>query len=304
MRRIVFLILYLIIVTPCIAKEVSIDDVYQQAYRINEEIEILKNHFGIKEMIQVAPIYANFTSSHTWQKTYEILFKLNVLRKEYDLPVIAVPAREPKLRPKPQIVFEQALRILTEIEIIKYQLDITKKSSSPPEFSGKTLADNFNLMNHISYQIDLLTGSSFTPSYVFAQAMRISEDVNSILDSLNIQDDTIPPPKQNDAILNDAFKTALQLLQEIKRIEQLGDVQGIETYPFEKMTTITPAEVFNITGIILAELQGIKARLNLSHELTPVAEFYENKTPDNVKQIFDWCLRKLRLVTTLIINKN
>ncbi len=300
MYRVYLFTFYLIFSINCIAKEITIDEVYQQAYRINEEIEILKRHFDIDEMIQVAPIYADFTSAHTWQKAYEILFKLNILREKHDLPFLAVSSREPSLNPKPQIVFAQSLRILTEIDILKYQLDITEKTELPPKFSGKTLTDNFNLMNHISYQIDLLTGTSFTPSYVFAQTIRINEDVNTILDVLNIQDNTIPPPKQNNMIPADAFKTALQLLQEIKRLEQLGNIKGIESYPFEQIEKITPSEVFSMTGILLAELQVIKADLGLFHALTPIAQYYENRTPSDVQQILGWSIRKLQLITTLV----
>ena len=303
MYRIYLSIFFLIFSVNCIAKDITIDEVYQQIFRINEEIEILKRHFNIDEILQVAPIYTNFTSLHTWQKSYEISFKLNILREKHHLPFLATASLEPSLEARPQIVFAQARRILTEIEIIKYQLDITEMSAQPPTFTGKTLADNFNLMNHISYQIDLLTGSSFTPSYVFSQAMRISEDINIILDELNIQDNTIPPPKQNGATPADSFKTALQLLREIRRLEQLENIEGIDIHPFEKIEKITPSEVFGIAGIVLAELQRIKADLRLFHALTPIALHYEDKTPSDVQQIFGWCVRGLQLITMLAANK-
>lgn len=302
MYRICFVIIYYVLISTTVtAKEITIDEVYQQIYRINEEINILKRHFNITQVISVEPIAANFTSAHTWQKTYEILFKLNILRNKYGLPLLAVPSREPHLHPKPQIVFAQALRILTEIDIIKYQLDIVDKSPSPPAISNKTLTDNFNLLNDTSYQIDLLIGGSFTPSHPFSQAMRIYDDINTILEALNIQDETISPTKQINSVPADVFDTALQLLHEVKRVGQLGDIKSIEIYPFEqiKRKNITPTEVFGMTGIILAELQNIKAYLGLHHELTPIARYYENKVPADVKQMLAWCVRKLQLITTL-----
>lgn len=302
MCRIFFVIIYFVLMSTTVtAKEITVDEVYQQVYRVSEEINILKRHFNITQVVSVEPIVASFSPAHTWQKTYEILYKLNILRNKYGLPLLAVSSREPTLSPDPQIVFAQALRILIEIDIIKYQLDITDKSPSPPEFSNKTLTDNFNLLNDISYQIDLLISASFTPSHVFSQAMRINDDVNTIIEALNIQDDTIPPIKQIDSKPADAFSTALQLLHEVKRIGQLGDIKSIEIYPFEqqKRKNITPTEVFGITGIVLAELQSIKAQLGLYYELTPIAKHYENKTPADVKQMLDWCTRKLQLITTL-----
>jgi hypothetical protein len=54
-----------------------------------------------------------------------------------------------------------------------------------------------------------------------------------------------------------------------------------------------------LTGIILAELQPLKAYLQLKHVLTPTAHFYKNKTPAEVKQVLGWSVRKLELIQAI-----
>lgn len=281
------------------AGEVTPNDVYTQTFQINEEVKLLKHFFNIDEVLQAPEIKAVLLPRHTWQKTYEVLHKINILRQKVGLPFITVPSREPTQEVIPLHIYEQALRILTELNLLKFYLGIQEKIAPTPPFSGKTITDEFNLLNHISYQIDLLNGTAFNPSAVFAQAMRIHEDINMLLEALEIKDDTIPPPKKADAIPTDSFEAALQLLREIKRVQNLAHIESIDTYVFKSNKNTSITEVFGLAGIVLVELQTLKAYLDLKHAFTPLANFYYDKTPGDVQQMLRWSTKKMQLIQSL-----
>jgi len=289
-------LLILLPVTSLAIQETN--QVYIQLLQINEEINLLKRHFNLPETIPAPEIKGlELSPRYSWQKSYEVLLKINILREKLNLPVIAVPSREPSLEVTPSHLYEQTHRILTELELLKLQLGITEKPVPPSESVGKTITDSFNLLSHISYQLDLINGSTLTPSAVFSQSMQIYEDINTIVEALEITDDTIPPPKKVEANLSDNFEMGLKLLKEIKRLQHLAGIEGIDIYALKpSQKTMTPAEIFDLTGIILAELQTLKGHLGLKHAFTPLANYYYDRTAGDVQQILGWSLRKIQLI--------
>ncbi len=275
---------------------VTPDQVYSLTQRLQAEVELLKKHFEIDRDVVAPEFDLPLTPGHSWQKTYEILFKINILRQKYGLPFIAVPSREPREEPHPMLVYEQVRRLLTELDVLKFYLQIPGGTPPPREVNGKQPIDVFNLLNAISYQLDSLNGESFTPSHVFAQAIRISEDIKVLLEALGIHDDTISPPKQENTRPAEVYLVGLELLGEIQRINRLAGLPVLDIEAFRLPPPITPSEVFTLTGIILAELQPLKARLELKHTLTPIAGYYTHRIPADVRQVMGWALRKIKLI--------
>jgi hypothetical protein len=293
------LLLTIVLVTPSLAVEITPNDVYTQLFKVNEEVNLIKQYLHITETIQVPEIKANFSPRHTWQKSYEVFVRLNRLREKHGLPVIAISSSEPIKHHQPLHIYEQTLRLLTELHIIKFYLNIQTVVPDPPSFTDKTITDNYNLLNSISYQFTLINGETFTPSHVFAEAMRINDDTDTLLEVLAIKDTTIPPPKHVNAIPANTFAMATNVLTEIQRLQKQVDIDTIDLEVFRVYQNITPSEVFGLTGIILAELQTLKAHLKLKYELTPLANHYENKRPADAEQILGWVLRKLQLIHSL-----
>ncbi|MCV6636139.1 hypothetical protein [Candidatus Albibeggiatoa sp. nov. NOAA] len=273
-------------------------DVYEKLYIINQEIKILKQFFHVTAQVKPSNITTELYPRHMWQKTYEVLVKINLLREKYGLPYIAVSSREPRKAPPPIIVYEQMLRILTEIKIIKYAFNIPNIEFPVQKFTNIKVVDSFNFISNISAELDLLLGKSLTPSFVFAQAMRISEDINAILDVLDITNDSIPPPKDTNTTPQESYETAQKLMTEVARLQRMTGVNGIE-FKELRPEKITPGDVFSMTGILLAELQTIKAYLGLKHALTPVARRYTGIVPADVEQVLGWCVRKVQLIESI-----
>ncbi len=279
-------------------EKVTPSDVFAQAVQITEEIEILKKHFNVTGSVEVEEVKSNLKPRHVWQETYDILVKINILREKSGLPIIAVNSLEPVKEINPVLVYEQTRRILLELEIVKFRLDIKEQRGKLKKFAGKTPSDVFNKINYISHHLDLINGASFTPSFVFAQSMRVLEDVVTIINALDIKDDTIPPTKNKAAKPADTFHTGFTLLEGIQRLQRKA---GIEPTDFShlKAEKITPTEVFDLAEMMLAELQVVKAHIGLKHAMTPPAKHYEGKVPGDVQQIFGWALRKMKLIKSL-----
>lgn len=300
MKQVCIFIVSLTLSFPSVALDIKPDDVYTQVYLIKEEIETLKQHFHVQKDAEAFELKTKLTPRHTWQKSYEVAYKINILREKLGLPVFASPSIEPRRKIIPLYIYEETQRILVELRIIKLFLGIEQnKVQALPTFSGKEPTDVFNLFNHISYDLDLLNGVAFTPSNVFSQAIRIFEDIDIILSTLEVVDNTIPPPKKEEVKPTNVFETALELLQEVQRIQRLGNLELIDIHALRPDKEITPSEVFSLLGTILAELQTVKAYLGLAWALTPMAKHYEDKAPRDVQQVLGWALRRTKLVNTL-----
>lgn len=300
MRTSQILILALWLLLPAISQaEINPSDVYAQVVQIEKEIIMLKKHFGITQEKPAPPIIADLKPRHVWQKSYFILAKINLFRRKHHLPVLTINTLEPLLNLAPALVYEQALRILTEIQILKTRLNITQRISPMEKFSGKQPIDVFNKLNWISYQWDVLNGKNIDPSYVFAEVMRIYQDINSILSANYIEDTSFPPEKQLAMQPVDSLQAAFVLMEEVQRLQRNKGIPRTDFSVFRKHEQVLKSDVFNMVGMVLAELQTIKAWTGLSHVLTPPANSYQGKTPADVHQLLGWAVHKMKLIKTL-----
>ena len=151
----------------------------------------------------------------------------------------------------------------------------------------------------VSREFDTLNGTAFTSSHVFAEVMRIYEDIGSIYGALNLQDRTNPLPKAAGATANDSYQTALVLLEEIQRLQRYASIPNIDLTDFYRIEPVESPEVFMSTQIVLAELQTLKAYLGLFNTPTPFAEHYEGKKPEDVNQMIRWCYLQLKKIAVL-----
>ena len=296
-----FLIIMVLFFNTINAKNITPNEVYSQVMLITDEVHYLlkyydvnHDHEGITKRVQLS---TKLKPRNVWQKSYEIMVKINILRNEYNLPTIKPVNMAPVLNLNPELVYEQTQRILTEFKIFKERLGIKHKTFKLLTFKGKTPLDVYIGLSHISASLDELNKGGVTPSYVFGENMRIYDDISLILEYFNIDDKTIPTKKNINATPTDTFNVGMQTLEKIK---QLQIVAGIDFVDFSKLrkSKSTPSEVFGITQMVLSELQTIKAYIGIK-TITPSAASYKTKTPSEVDQLMSWNLRKLNLITTL-----
>lgn len=286
---------------PGLAGEISISpsDVYAQARQIEKEVNLLKRHLGFSEEKPAPPVTAELKPRHVWQKSYFILAKINLFRSRNGLPVNTANSLEPVLDLDPALVYEQTQRILTEIRILKTRLGIGGRVSPLEPESGKRPIDVFNRLNYISHQWDVLNGQEIEPSYVFAEVMRIYQDVEAIMRALHLEDLSYPPAKQPEVGPADSLEAAYTMVLEMQRLQRGAGIPRTDLSVFRGESRALPSDVLNMVGMGLAELQTLKAHLDLSGELTPPAGSYRDKTPADVHQLLRWVIRKLRLIRVL-----
>jgi len=284
------------------AKELTPSDVYSQVMLIKDNIHSLLKYYDIKHEHKAIQnrvmVKIPLKPRNVWQKTYEIMIKINILRDEHNLPIIEPINMPPVANLNPDLVYEQTQRIITELKIFETRLSIPISKENLQKVKGKTPLDVFNALNGISLTIDELNKNKVTPSYVFGENMRVYDDISLILDTLNIEDNTIPAKKNIKSTPNDTARTGLKILEKIKQLQVLSGISFVDFRDFKKAKQ-TPSDVFSLTQMIIAELQTIKAYLNIPN-ITPSAAQYHEKTPAEVDQLMSWNLRKLELINSLI----
>lgn len=297
MRKVIF-ILFFVSLKLFSSNSITPSHVYSEVNQIKKELDIIRDHFNVKGTSNFEPYNAKLQPRHAWQKTYEIMVKMNILRLAHDMPLIEPSNMQPVQRLNPFLTYEQTQRILTELAIFKTSLGIRKGVSKRQAFENKTPMDVYNLLHKVSLELDLINGKEFTPSYVFGEAMRIYNDITIIIRHLNITNETIPPKRVLDAQPKDAFATSIQILNKLNRLKIDIGLEVTDFTPFIRKD-ITPSDVFSLNQIVLSELQVIKAYIGLDNDITTSARSYSNKTPTDVNQMLGWSLRSIELIKTL-----
>ena len=127
--------------------------------------------------------------------------------------------------------------------------------------------------------------------------MRVLDDLNLILARLNVYERIGPPNKDTRAQPQDVYQIALQLMDEIHRLQMMASVEPVDFRLF-KVGTVTPADVFDLTQMLLAEIQPIKAHLRIPRVTIP-SQTYTGKTPGDAKQVLEWAIRKSSRIQSL-----
>lgn len=296
------IILIFILTIGLSAKTITPNDVYAQSILIQEHVHFLLKYYDIKhhhdEIIKKTTISTRLKPRNAWQKAYEILVKINMLRSSYNLPRIEPVGMEPVEQLNPDMVYGMTQRILAEIKIFEVRKGILVPEFEIKKFRNKTPLDVYNLFSNISASFDELNRSELSSSYVFAETMRIYDDLTIMLKYLNIKDETIPAPRLNEAVPNDSLQIAMKVLEVIKKLQRKVGIKTIDFSKFNKVEA-TPSDVYTITGVIIAELQPIKAYIGLTTDVTPPAFTYNKKVPADIEQLMGWNLRKLLLIKNL-----
>lgn len=280
--------------------KITPNEVYSEVMILQDEVYNLMDYFDVKydKNKIVDKVNAKLKPRNVWQKSYEIMIKINILRNKYNLPTIEPVNMVPVLNLNPDLVYEQTQRIKTELSIFRYRLGIPNiKYKKDYKFKTKTPLDVYNGLSNLSNLFDVLSKGEITPSYVFAENMRIYNDIDLILSYFDINDETIPQKKNIYATPTDTFNIGLKTLEKIKQLQISVGIEFVNFNSFKKKTQ-TPSEVFTITQMIISELQTIKAYLGIT-AITPAAIEYKTKTPVEVDQLMSWNLRKLKLLKSL-----
>ncbi|MCX6051455.1 MAG: hypothetical protein NTZ60_02985 [Campylobacterales bacterium] len=284
------------------ANEISSSDVFSEVMLVENKVEFLLDYYKIEHQNKSEDEKVTYKTTqlkprNVWQKTYEILVKINVLREKFGFPIIEPIGMTPVENVNPNLVYEQTQRILTELDIFMVQNAIKQPVLKKQVFKDKVPLDVFNRLCKISFMLDQVTQSKTMPSFSFGETMRIYDDITLILNNLGIEDKTIPQKKNENDTPLESLSSGLKILEKIQQLKILSGMNSVDFSEFKK-NEASPSDVFEVTQMILAELQGIKARLGIN-AVTPAALHYKDKTPAETNQLMSWNLRKINLIQSL-----
>lgn len=302
MLRLLLLISFLFMSDMAQAEaNISSSEVYGLTLLIDKETELVRQQLNGNQKTNLPTnLNADIKPRHVWQKFYMLQIKLVAFSRKYNLLGISPVGLEPTEHFDPALNWAQAQRILTEIRIIKKMLGINANINNKLDIIDyKKPIDVFNKLAEIENKWDELTGADLDDAYTFDQVLRVNEDVNMILRTLQIFDNAIPPAKIPNSTPADALEQAFLLLEQIQRLQRLAGMETIDLTNLKKQNQVKPSDVFNLICLILAELQQIKARVGLNHFITLPATFHEHKTPADTRQFIAYVTNKLALIQHL-----
>ncbi len=240
------------------------------AHTINE-LKRYRNFRGIKNPVRSTPVQSGIQPMHVYQKTLDNLNKISRLRVQLGLGEIVVP-EYPLRKITPTEVFDLAVRIDLEMGIIygcsgmdnvAIGLDIDLD-----EYDNKTPSDVFTNMWHFSFMLDTIIGSEgYTPSDVYQQALRVSEEIKIIARYLEIDISLNLGPKGKNKKPSDVIVIAREvrdLFDQAKKHAGIFDKRIITERYSSEGRQILPDDVFNELGLILAEIIELKLHLGIT----------------------------------------
>ncbi len=269
-------------------------DVYQVAYEINQQLLLYKKQRGIrikpKEVIRVN----NRLPKHVFQKTLHCIEKINRHREQIGLGRSAVQ-EHPLREITPTEVYDLSVRLLSEIKLIARHTGITGQNNIPlpPMFTSKTPTDVYEMMSRNANLLDTIIGESvYSPNDVYEQALLIIAEIKLLRDHLGWTSNVSEPKIVYGKAPRDVMGVAHEILRIIGKIQKRAGMQNIASAPDFTGEKITPNEVFNEVGIILAELISLKVKFNL---LKHIDIHYKatGKSPSHVFQKMEYARRLL-----------
>lgn len=276
------------------AAEATASDVYAQALRIEQEVALLKRHLNVTGKTDVATIRgAELRLEHVWAGGYIVLLKLSKLRRQLGLPYIEPISIEPVLDMPMNSVWDLNQRIIGEIGILKFYLDIPGQTPAAAPVAGKRPLDAYNKLAQISGELDLLS-SPVTVGDVYSEAKRIDAEVDAMLRQLRIVDTAVPPPRPENALPGESQAIALSLLEEVLRIERAYGMAVTEFKGFDTGKKATSGDVLILVEMVIAEMERIKARSGLTHRITVPSSYTQDKSPADLAQLLGYITNKLR----------
>ncbi len=232
---------------------------------------------------------------HEYQKSLEVLSKINRYRQIHKLGPVAVPPY-PSRQITANEVYEMVQRLIAEMRVLVgnevFQQAQTYADRHVPIPGHFTRAQNYELLWRISKAFDPLLGvRGFTPSDVYGQTLVVLDAIRFLRTTQNIPGMPPKPPRPQNKHPNHALKEAATLISIINQAERNLWMDPVEIPDIPKRV-ITPTEVYDQMQTIIAELQRIKYRLGVERDLIDPPK-QSGKTPDDVVQNLRWAQKAM-----------
>ena len=241
--------------------DITPSHVYQATTDLIAEIEVLRKAMNIAGEPRKAELQEQRTPLHAYTKSLEVMGK--TARVQRRLGMIPVEVGEiPVQGIAPTDLLHNVQAIIEELRRVKRQLVIEDEIQPAPFAGGKTPSLVYKNLGDASYLLDGLVGRPTTSNDVYMYVLRVHDEMASIAAGLGVVLESDPPLVEGGRESKDVAQQILRAAYKIINLQtRLGmDASGVPSMPLGE---VTPAEVFDTTNLLLAELVRVKVHLGI-----------------------------------------
>jgi hypothetical protein len=274
-------------------EDVTPSHVYQVTSDLISEIEILREEMGITVYPVEAELQEDRAPVHVYSKSLEIMEKIAAAQRRLGID----PVRIGQIPVKDIVagdVYRSVQTCLAEVRRIKEQLVIEDPIRPAPLEGGKTPTYVYKHLGDASFLLDGLVGHPVDPNDVYNHIVFLHDEMELIAAKLKVALDLDPPVIDQRKRMKEVAQQVLRATFKVINLQtRLGmDASGV---PQITLVRVSPAEVYEATNVLLAEMVRIKAHLDirLPREEHAMAR---NKRP---RDVFSQVLLLIRNLDTL-----
>lgn len=259
--------------------DVTPSHVYQATLDLISEIEILREAMGVADYPGEAEPQEDRAPIHVYAKTLEVMKKVSRVQKRLGMVPVTVGQIPVKVI-VPRDVLSNVKAIIEEIRRMKKQLVVAERVPPAPFVGGKTPSLVYKNLGDASFLLDGLVGRPITPNDVYGNVLAIRDEMELVAAKLKVALALRPPKFEGRKRPKDVAQQVLRATYKVINLQtRLGmDASGV---PNITLVRVTPAEVFEATNVLLAEMVRIKVHLDIKLPRT-LRPDPRNKRPTDV----------------------
>ena len=257
--------------------------VFQATLDLIAAIETLREGMAVVDYPGEAEPQEGRAPVHAYVKASEVLEKVARIQNRLGIEAVA-PGFIPVKQIVPADVLGQVHGALEEVRKIKSQLFIEEVIEPAPFVNGKTPSLVYKNLGDASLLLDALVERPITPSDVFGRLEYVYDDMELIAANLKVSLNRELPAVDGGKSLKDVARLILRASYKIIDLEnRLGmDASSVQQVAIER---VTPADNFEGTNILLAEMNRIKVHLNIDRLPEPRPVPRDKKPTDTFAQV-------------------
>ena len=235
--------------------------VYQATSDLIAEIDILRDAMGVTVYPVEAEPAEDRSPIHTYAKSLEVLEKISAAQKRMGMkpaPIAQIPVKEITAKD----VYASVQNNLAEVRRMKAQLVIDDEIVPEPLEGGKTASAVYEHLGDASFLLDGLVGHPVDPNDVHTHMVYLHDEMELVAAKLKVALELEPPVVNGRKRMKEVAQQVLRATFKVINLQtRLGmDASGV---PQMTLVRVSPAEVFEATNILLAEMVRIKAHLGI-----------------------------------------
>ena len=259
--------------------DITPSHVYQITSDLISEIDILRDAMGVTIYPVEAEPAEDRSPIHTYAKSLEVLEKISAAQKRMGMKPAKI-AQIPVKEIAPKDVYKSVQNCIAEVRRMKDQLVIEEAIQPAPLDGGMTASAVYEHLGDASYLLDGLVGHPTDPNDVHTHMVYLHDEMELIAAKLKVALELDPPPVNGRKRMKEVAQQVLRATFKVVNLQtRLGmDASGV---PQVSLVRVSPAQVFEATNILLAEMVRIKAHLGIQLPRTEHAPS-RNKKPRDV----------------------